>query len=73
MSGREERPADAGSARHGLTELIAERRAKALRLKKADADAFPYAFPGPGAYRLFVQIKRHDRIETAAFDAQVGE
>jgi lysyl-tRNA synthetase class 2 len=37
---------DAGGARHGLPELIAERRAKAARLR-ADAapEDFPYAFP----------------------------
>jgi hypothetical protein len=33
---------------------------------------FPYGFPQAGAYRLFVQIKRAGRVETAAFDAQVG-
>ncbi len=33
-------------ARHGLPELIAERRAKARRLKESDPEAFPYAFPG---------------------------
>ncbi len=31
-------------ARHGLEELIAERRAKAARLRAEDPDAFPYAF-----------------------------
>jgi lysyl-tRNA synthetase, class II len=36
----------ADSARHGLNELIAERRAKARRLKESDPEAFPYAFPG---------------------------
>ena len=35
---------DAG--RHGLDELIAERRAKAERLRAADPSAFPYTFPG---------------------------
>ncbi len=34
------------SARHGLNELIAERRAKAQRLRQDDASAFPYAFAG---------------------------
>ena len=29
--------------------------------------AFPYAFPDTGAYRVWVQVKRHGRIETAAF------
>ncbi|MCW3067555.1 MAG: lysyl-tRNA synthetase [Solirubrobacterales bacterium] len=46
MSGSEERSADAGSSRHGLPELIAERRAKALRLKQTDAESFPYAYAG---------------------------
>ncbi|HEX3517998.1 MAG TPA: lysine--tRNA ligase [Solirubrobacteraceae bacterium] len=36
--------ADPGSSRHGLQELIAERRAKAERLRASDAEAFPYAF-----------------------------
>ncbi len=34
------------SHRHGLPELIAERRAKGARLKQADPDAFPYSFAG---------------------------
>jgi len=33
-------------ARHGLPELIAERRAKAERLRETDGEAFPYSFPG---------------------------
>jgi lysyl-tRNA synthetase, class II len=33
------------NARHGLPELIAERRAKAQRLRDTDPQAFPYAFP----------------------------
>jgi lysyl-tRNA synthetase class 2 len=32
--------------RHGLAELIAERRAKALRLREGGGEDFPYAFPG---------------------------
>ena len=31
--------------RHGLPELIAERRAKAQRLRETDPEAFPYTFP----------------------------
>jgi hypothetical protein len=30
---------------------------------------FPYGFPTPGAYRIFVQMKHGTTIETAAFDA----
>ena len=33
--------------------------------------AFPYGFPQPGAYRIFVQIKRAGRIETGMFDVKV--
>ena len=32
---------------------------------------FPYGFPGPGDYRIFVQIKRAGRVETGVFDAHV--
>jgi hypothetical protein len=33
--------------------------------------SFPYGFPRPGHYRIFVQIKRAGQIETGVFDAQV--
>src|SRR5271157_2632849 len=46
MSGSEEAPAAGETGRHGLPELIAERRAKAGRLRDSDPGAFPYAFPG---------------------------
>ncbi len=32
---------------------------------------FPYAFPRAGDYRVFIQIKKDGRIETAAFDVTV--
>jgi hypothetical protein len=32
---------------------------------------FPVVFPRAGDYRLFVQIKRNERVETAAFDLSV--
>ncbi|HET9709334.1 MAG TPA: hypothetical protein VFP39_13640, partial [Gemmatimonadales bacterium] len=32
----------------------------------------PYAFPRPGRYRIWVQVKVRGRILTGVFDSQVG-
>jgi lysyl-tRNA synthetase, class II len=46
-------------ARHGLNELIAERRAKAQRLREADPDAFPYSFPNTEPIATILEAYAH--------------
>jgi hypothetical protein len=34
--------------------------------------SFPYEFPRPGRYRLWVQVKTGGKVQTGVFDAEVG-
>jgi hypothetical protein len=52
--------------------LLAAPRTGPMAVTRLSAEvSFPYGFPRPGEYRIFVQIKRAGRIETGVFDAHV--
>jgi lysyl-tRNA synthetase, class II len=69
MSASEQPPPAGEGARHGLEELIAERRAKAQRLRASDASAFPYTFPR--AEQIADVLARHERLAVGEETEQV--
>ena len=69
MSASEQGAASPAQGRHGLHELIAERRAKAERLKRADAEAFPYTFPDAEPIARILEDYAHLEIGQETEDA----
>ena len=62
----------------GLPLLSSQERLTTMQMGRGEAAevrsgevTFPYAFPKPGRYRIWVQVKRTGRILTGAFDADV--
>jgi hypothetical protein len=59
-----------GTVGRRLTE--AEAAMRSMPAPATSRVSFPYAFPRPGRYRLWVQVKRQGRILTGVFDANVS-
>jgi hypothetical protein len=71
---RERTPADTawGTLGRRLTESGALAPHPGHRPALEGRTTFPYAFPAPGAYRIWVQVKRAGVVETASFRAMVN-
>jgi hypothetical protein len=64
--------ASAASMNHAMNHASMNQAARNATPSLPDEVSFPYGFPQPGDYRLFIQIKRHGQVETGVFDAHVG-
>jgi len=51
--------------------MLANPGSMAMSEPPAPTVSFPYGFPAPGRYRIFVQLKHGSTVETGVFDADV--
>jgi len=61
----------AGSASQGMSGMAGMSMPVADTDLSSNAVEFPYGFPSPGRYRIFVQMKHDNTVETGTFDAIV--
>jgi hypothetical protein len=71
VASRSEGMADRGSGADGTVETNAWARAGMDGVGSGSEVAFPYAFPRPGDYRLWVQVRTGGRVLTGVFDMRV--
>jgi hypothetical protein len=65
-------PAKSGSAGASNSSAVTETNMPGMAMGPIGPEvSFPYGFPKPGIYRIFVQVKRDGRVETGVFDAEV--
>jgi hypothetical protein len=57
----------------GMTAMAGMPGMPAMNPAASSAVSFPYEFPQPGRYRLWVQVKSGGQVRTGVFDAVVGK